>query len=43
VAPAHFDPRAAGDARLRRVRHRAVEMPMHAMHFIGAFDARSLL
>lgn len=38
----HFDSRAEGDPRMKRMRHRAQEMPMEGQHMIGVLDGRCL-
>lgn len=40
--PAHFDPRAEGDVRMRRMRHRASELPMQCLHFLGIMRGGAL-
>lgn len=41
-AAGHFDVRAEADPRMRRIRHRAVEMPMHAQHLVGIVEGHTL-
>lgn len=40
--PAHFDPRAEGDVRMRRMRHRASELPMQCIHLLGIMRGGAL-